>query len=250
MSNASESSVLFNLRELMDLERTRVQSEEEARRAAEAEALARRRADAERREAAREAAERAAREAAEAAERAARDEEERRAMARREHELRLAAELEAKVRAEEVARKFEHERTLLEIDARSRRRVSPWLLAGLAALLIGSGVGVYFGVVVPAEAERDRLAARMHDLQARTADIDRVIAQGEANAAEIARLRAERDRIATELAARAVESGQAPTPTHPAVPPRPPRPPRTDPPRETTQSLRDCRGPLGCLRHP
>jgi colicin import membrane protein len=135
-SVANESSVLFNLRQLMELEEARVQSEAEATR--EAELAARERVVAVRAREERAAAE-LVRARAEELRRveleAARIEQEREAAL-----LRVRLEAEARGRAELERLALERERLALERAHVSRQRATPAvLLIALAAAAIGAG---------------------------------------------------------------------------------------------------------------
>jgi hypothetical protein len=142
-SVANESSVLFNLRQLMELEEARVQSEAEAAR--EAELAARERVVAARARAERAAAE-VERARAEELRRveleAARIEQEREAAL-----LRVRLEAEARTRAELEQLALERERIALERAQVSHKRGTPAVLfIALAAAVIGAA-GVYASIV-------------------------------------------------------------------------------------------------------
>ena len=144
MSEQKESSVLFSLKELMNLEEDRIRGEEEQRDNA-------RRAE----EEARMAAERAARDAEESRIRA--EEERRRAEEQRTREeaarleaIRHAEVEKARVEAEQQARlaamsnQQQHERQLAAINQDQSKKKLRNILIGLSAgfIIIGTGVGI------------------------------------------------------------------------------------------------------------
>ena len=159
MSEQKESSVLFNLKELMGLEEDRIQDEEneaaaklaEEKRLAEEAERAKREAE--------EAKLRAEQDAVAAAERAKREEEERIIREREEAALRVRLEEEARARSAEQERLLAHERQLAEVKAKEKKGIPPGLIVGLLVLLIGAGAGVYFGVIKP-NADAAELAVR------------------------------------------------------------------------------------------
>ena len=115
MSESKESSVLFNLKELMNLEEDRVKTEEDERRRREEEERRRREEEIRRRREEEEARLRAEEEARVEAERLAREEEERVLRERREHEVRVQMEMEARARAEESAQAYQGIRSNFEV---------------------------------------------------------------------------------------------------------------------------------------
>ena len=179
MSDQKESSVLFNLKELMNLEEDRIHSEAEAaQKAADAE-RARIAAEAAARKAAEEARIRAEQEAQAAAERAQREEEERVRREAEEGALRVRLEAEAAARAEEQSRLLAHEQKLATIEAEKKKGVHPGIIVGIILLVVGGGVGAYFGFVKPQLDERDRAAQLAseqaeHERQAREAERTRL----------------------------------------------------------------------------
>ena len=217
MPEEKESSVLFNLRELMNIEEDRVREEEEARIRREAEERERIAAEARQREEEAEAQRRAEEEERLTVERLHREEEERILRERQEAELRVRLEEEARAKAEEHQRVLEHEREIAQIHAQ-RRGVHPGLLAAAAVLVIGLGAGAYFGIYRPAverreaaalsakmEAEREAREAEKARQAAKLADEKRAKAEQDAETA-----RAERDRQAA-IAARKRASQPKPT---------------------------------------
>ncbi len=171
MPEASDSSVMFNLNELMQLEHERVAAERAAVREAELEQVrARERAAVE----ARAEREREA-EADRARERA---EQERQATLEAEHEaamLRTRLELEMHERAAQREAMRLHEQALRRVDAEARGAGASRALGVLFVLTLALGAGGYFGLLAPAleqsrAAERD---VRAH-LDAQAADLARM----------------------------------------------------------------------------
>lgn len=207
-----ESSVLFNLQEIMRLERDRVAADEAAARAAQAHATAQREArvreqreQAERERAAREHAEA---ERARVALEAVRAEETERAAAL----LRIRMEAEAQERL--AARQLELARTeqLQALAEDQRRKRASWAMAcALLTLCLASGAA-YAYVLEPAlRTARERSAA----LDQLTAD---AATQTAALARQVEELRAQRQREAARPAPNL-------TPSQTAAPTRPrPRP--------------------------
>lgn len=165
--DAGESSVLFSLREIMDLERARIAGEEAEARAVAAEAE-RRRVEEERRD--REQVERAVR-SADQREQEAQLAEARRQAAHEEALLRIRLEVEAKSRAESERLALEHQRALRRLHLESR---STWIARALAATLAlgASGVGAaYVLAVEPAlRAAHERMRVAQHQADAQTAE--------------------------------------------------------------------------------
>ena len=134
MSEEKESSVLFNLRELMGLEEDRVRSEEEERLKREAAERERIAAEAQARQEEEAARLRAQEEARQAEEKRNREAEELTAREREEAQLRVRLEQEAREKAEAHARMLDHERELATISAQQRKGVHPGFLAAAARL--------------------------------------------------------------------------------------------------------------------
>jgi colicin import membrane protein len=220
MSEQKESSVLFNLKELMSLEEERIQTEqaeaqhrieEESRRKAEEATLrlveeeARRKADEESRL---------------KSERQEREETERRQREREASELRVRLETEAQLRTKEQERQLQHELHLKQLESQQRKGIPP--LAVVAAVLIavaGMAYG-YYGVYKPEQAriaaqvvEKERLAQHQAQERQRIADAlaqkeretDRLVEE-KRRIEETARIRAEQQAIARKAAAATVES--------------------------------------------
>lgn len=202
-----ESSVLFNLSEIMKLERERVTAEEAAVRAAEANARAEREAQL------REQRERAAREQADRERAAA--ERERLALeaARAQENERAAALLRVRLEAEAAQRiadrQLELARTekLIEIAELERKKRGSWLAAAaLVSLCVASGAA-YTYVLEPAlRASVDRSAA-----------LDRLTADAAAQTAALARqmedLRAAQARTDAEQAKPDALTASQPSPS-------------------------------------
>ncbi|HTM45548.1 MAG TPA: hypothetical protein VL137_11370 [Polyangiaceae bacterium] len=181
MSDQKESSVLFSLKELMNIEEDRIKQEQ-----ADLDAKAR---------AEREAKEAADRTAREAEERRIREEEERRRQEesrRREEQMRLEgiqqgeiekarAEAEQRARMEAMAAQQRHEQQLASITQASGNRKLK-----VAVSVIGSVAvigGIVFGVAytqskAASEKEKAVLAAQNAKLQE---DLDRAVKQAEEN---------------------------------------------------------------------
>jgi hypothetical protein len=183
MSEEKESSLLFNLRELMGIQEDRVRGEEEERLQREAAERERIAAEAQQRKEEEAARFRAEEEARQAEERRIRDEEEQAARERDEAQLRVRLEQEAREKAEAHARMLDHERELAAISAQQRKGVHPGLLAAAAVLVLGVGAGSYFGFYKPAVERREAAAleARMDaERAAREAEEARAAAEIEA----------------------------------------------------------------------
>lgn len=178
-----ESSVLFNLKELMNLEEDRIAGEEQARLEAEEAERARIAAEEKARREAEEARIEAERAAAEAAERARIEEEERRVREAEEAQLRVRLEAEAAAKREEQARLLAHEQKMAAIEAEKKKGLHPGIIVGIVFLLLAGGVGAYFGVIAPeleaqqaateaaerrAAAEREAAARQAEELAAQT----------------------------------------------------------------------------------
>ena len=238
MSEQKESSVLFNLKELMGLEEERIQSEEDSRRK-RAEEEAQQRAEQEARARAEvEARARAEEDSRLEAERRARAEEERLTRDREAHALRVRLEAEAKERAAEAERQRQHDLQVKQLEAQRRKGVHPGLLAAVAVLAIGGGAYGYYGVYIPQQnaaaakqAEVERLARETAIEKQRVADeaeqlrieTERKLAaarkeaeeakQASAAAAEKERIRRENDAIAARANAEKSSSSSARKPS-------------------------------------
>lgn len=166
----SESSVLFSLQELMTLEKSRVEEEEQHRRQ-QAEAATQAKLEAERRTRAEQ-------------EQRLREEDEHRRQAelrRRMEEAQIEAaklaEIEKRsleqrhhLQMEAVAQQQAHERQIQQIQAQKRKGAHPALLAGIGVALLGAIVAIVFFVwIKPIGEARDAVAAA----QTRSASIER-----------------------------------------------------------------------------
>jgi colicin import membrane protein len=194
-----QSSVLFSLRELMNLEEERIetekQREEEARaadRRAKMEAELRLRAAEEARIRAEE--ERRQNDAAREREEAARLEAIQRAAIER---TRLETEERARLAQMELAHKHERELMALKSDKQKTGLRRALIGVGVASVVFaGGGLGYYFGVAVPA-AERDRAAIEAEARQLKEAR-DKAEADAKAKEKMIADLTDQRDKAKTE----------------------------------------------------
>lgn len=188
MSEEKESSVLFSLKELMNIEEDRIKGEE-ADKAAQASAAERARAD----------AERAAREAEEArirAEEERRRQEEQRA---REEAARLAAiqvaeverarlEAEQKARLEAMAAQQAHERSLAALHQdKSKKNLRNMLIGGAAFVLVGGSVAGYFAYDSHQKQQATIAAAAQHQqvLEEEKKKLEEQARQGQENIAKL-----------------------------------------------------------------
>lgn len=248
-----ESSLLFSLAELRQIEQDRIASEEAERQAA---AEAERRAAAEAERAARQAAEQRRQRAEQAErERAEREAAERRAEALRLEEAERTARIEAEAQLAEI--RLAREMEVRRIEAASKRPVGLKLLAAsLVAIAVVLGLVLYFKAL-----ENRRKAEELAETRAQIADIQERIdgliadkdrayaamldaktrADEEAAARELARIKAEiKERNA---ALERIRDARRP-------PRRPPRDTATARPPDRTRIIRkDCdpNEPLGCL---
>jgi hypothetical protein len=214
LAGMEDSSVLFNLNEIMKLERERVTAEEAAVRAAAAHAKAEREARArEQREQA--AREHAAREhAAAERERLSREAVRAEENARAAQLLRVRLEAEAQQRLADQQLDLKRTAQLYELAESERKKRSSWLIAGaLVALCVASGAA-YSYVLEPAlRAAGERSAA----LDLLTAD---AAAQTAALARQVEDLRAAQARTAAEQ----LKPTASPTPTQTSSTAKQPRP--------------------------
>ncbi len=230
MAEGRESSVLFSLKSLMDIESDRVQAEERARNAREkAERAAQERQrqlelEAERQRIILEEQRRAR-------EQAARDE-----AAAREAIIREAAITRARIEAQALAqreateREREHEARMAairEVHRRRRDRVL-WIGSnGVLAAILAVGLGVYFGKVGPDTAQREAQLNRLISAEGERADTaERLARQSEEKVSTLetrlartqSELREARDRLARPSAVpptqrrRGSHGGPQPTP--------------------------------------
>jgi len=162
MAEQKESSVLFSLKELMNLEEDRIkQEDEEKKRRAEADARAR--SDAERRARDQEQARLAAEEERRRGDETRKKEEAVRLEAIRHGEIeRARVEAENRARMEALTKQQEHERhiTSLKQDEHKKKLQRNLMLTGISAAVVVFGVlGLYFGKIRP-EAEAREAAQR------------------------------------------------------------------------------------------
>ena len=219
MAEKKESSVLFSLRELRNLEDDRVKSEADAAAAREA-AEKQAKLDAERR----------AREEEEAKLRAeqerVRAEQERKDALEREERIRVQeterkAQVEAQMQLEQQRLHLEHQQKLAAAPTKSHKMLYG-IVAGMAVLVIGLGI-FYYRHTQQAARERKRAAAELAALQKTldetTAEADRInreIAsiQGQilnANEADRERLKKELEKKQREAQANAARANDAKT---------------------------------------
>ncbi len=162
MAEQKESSVLFSLKELMNLEEDRIKQEDEDKKR-RAEADMRARADAERRARDQEQARLAAEEERRRTDEQRKREEAIRLDAIRQGEIEKArVEAEQRARMEALAKQQEHERhiTSLKHDEHKKKLQRNLMLAvGGGALVVVGGLGLYFGKIRP-EAEAREAATR------------------------------------------------------------------------------------------
>ena len=155
MAEQKESSVLFSLKELMNLEEDRIKQEDEDKKR-RAEADARARADAERRARDQEQARLAAEEDRRRGDEQRKKEEAVRLEAIRQGEIeRARVEAENRARMEALSKQQEHERhiTSLKQDEHKKKLQRNLMLAvGGGAIVVFGGLGLYFGKIRP-EAE-------------------------------------------------------------------------------------------------
>lgn len=209
MVETRESSVLFSLNQLMNLEQQRIREEEDAaRRRAELEATVRIEAARRARE------EQQARLHAE--ENRRRDEEaQRREMEARLEAIRMAEIERVRIDAEKKERLAlleqanDHERKLAALTHdKQKKRLKRILVFGGAfmGVLVATASGVYFGHLKP-EAERIHkleladLAARDADLAKLKAEYEQALARSEKAAQDLVQARNEADRIKARKAA-------------------------------------------------
>ncbi len=174
MAEKKESSVLFSLRELREIEEERIQEEHTAKKQAE-EARVRAQQEAERR--AREEEE-GRRRAAEQAERSARE-----AVENREREERLRVE-EAERRARvEAQASIEQQRMHKELEIRAieaQKKKPTWLIAVAGGLVLVVGILGFWAYNRSQEADREKresdakLAALMKDIDTTQAEFNRL----------------------------------------------------------------------------
>jgi hypothetical protein len=174
MAEKKESSVLFSLRELREIEEERIQEEHTAKKQAEENRI-RAQQEAERR--AREEEENRRR-AAEEAERRARE-----AVENREREERLRVE-EAERRARvEAHAQLEHQRMHKELEIRAieaQKKKPTWLIAVAGGLVLVVGILGFWAYNRSQEAEKAqresdaKLAALMKDIDSTQADFNRL----------------------------------------------------------------------------
>lgn len=197
MAEQKENSVLFSLKELMNLEEERIKQEEDDKRRAE-ESEKRRIEDEERRRREEEEAKiRAAEEARRLEERQRQDEEEAKRRAREENELRIRLESERKQRDAEQEKLLEHERKMAELAAQQKKGPSAGVLAAVGLVLVGAIGGGGFLMhrrTQAAQAQAQEVARQAEE----TARVNREAAERQARETE-ERQRTEREALAQRL---------------------------------------------------
>lgn len=237
MAEQKESSVLFSLKELMNLEENRIKEEEEEKeRRARAEAERRAREDAEKR-AAEEARLRAEEESRRAEEQRKREEAMRLEAIRMGEIEKAKAEAEHQARLQQLAAQQAHEQQLAALHSdQGKKRLK--LIVGVvsAVLVIGIGVGVTFAMKSAeerkraeaahlaeqqrVEAEQKRLMAVLQDAQKKQEELEGALANAKDEAtraaleAQLAQAKAD-----TEKKAQATGGHYSP-PSHAASPPK------------------------------
>lgn len=198
MAEKKESSVLFSLRELREIEEERIQEEHTAKKRAEEDRI-RAQQEAERR--AREEEE-GRRRAAEQAERAARE-----AVENREREERLRVE-EAERRARvEAQANLEQQRMHKELEIRAieaQKSKPTWLIAVAGGLVLVVGILGYWAYNRSQEADRDKaeseakLAAIMKDVETTQAEFNRLSKETEEKYQKLLSAKTEEEKAAAQ----------------------------------------------------
>jgi colicin import membrane protein len=215
MQKDEDSSVLFNLRELMSLEEDRVQQEHDRKRQAEEAARRAREAEEQRKRDEEAARLRAEQEARLAQERREREEVERAQREKDEREMRLRFEAEQQARLRETETMLQHQRELEALRIKETKpAIKPVWVVGVVALLAAVTGGLYFGVYVPRQAALEEQARRAHALAEQQAEekrkLEAIAEQERARAAEAEK----KAKLAAEEAARkkpATASGDSST---------------------------------------
>lgn len=168
MSEDEESSVLFSLKELMSIEEDRIKSEDDEKEAAEA-AAEQARIQAEQQARAEEAARIQAEEERRMQEEARAREEAARVQAIHQAEMAKAqAEAEQQARMQQMAAQQEHERKLARLDQDvTKKRLRNGVMALVAVLIIGGGVGGFMWYSNLQEQQRQLVAAQLKAEKAR-----------------------------------------------------------------------------------
>jgi hypothetical protein len=200
-STTCESSVVVNLRQLMELEQERQAAERAARAQAERERGARERAEAER-------VQQLAAAEAERVEQLAAAEAERIRNAREAALLRVRLDAERAERARREPRAELHARELAELVASSRRRQTRVVVCAFAALSL-------CGALVLGEVRRVQQRASDADTRQRVA-----LALASARAREVAELHTQIERIAAHSASGSQARQPPPKPASPTREPR------------------------------
>jgi colicin import membrane protein len=215
MAEQKESSVLFSLKELMNLEEDRIKQEaDEKKRRADSEVQSR--LDAERRAREQEQARLLAEEDRRRNDELRKREEAARLEAIRHAEIEKArVEAEQRARMEAMTQQQEHERQLsaLKHDEHKKKLQRNLMLTGAGAfLVIGLGVGWYLGIKKPAD-ERERAALAAAQLQ-RDEEVKRLTKQLEDQQTKVGELMqqlasAQDDKTRAELKQKLAEAQRA-----------------------------------------
>ncbi len=160
MAEQKESSVLFNLGELMKLEESRVQEEVAKKDAAEMAVRSAREAEEKRVRDELTSKQKMEDDARLAVERSKRDEEDRRVRDKAEGELRVKLEADARARQTEQERLLAHEAEMKRIESQGKKGMSPLALGGIGAVALGGVAALWFFVAQP-QIEAHRTQARV-----------------------------------------------------------------------------------------
>ena len=167
MSDENEASVLFNLKELMNPEEERIESEDEVERQRMDDEERQRKEGEERLRAEEEARRQAEEDVVAAAAQAKRDEEERILQDREGAALRVKLDAEAAERAETNTKQLAHDMKLKELESKRRKGTHPAVLAAIVLLALGGGGYGWFGFYVPAQ---EAAAAEVREAEMKIAE--------------------------------------------------------------------------------
>ena len=171
MAEQKESSVLFSLKELMNLEEDRIKQEEDDRKRKEEEAL-RAKLDGERK--AREAEEtrlRAAEEERRVQEQRSREEQARIDAIRQGEVEKARLDAENAARMEAIRHQQEHERQLVHMKETSGKKKLTFMIAGLAVLFVAGAIGGGIAIKNSMD-DADRVRAEKVALEAKLTELD------------------------------------------------------------------------------
>jgi len=176
MAEQKESSVLFSLKELMNLEEDRIRQEEDQKRRTEEEA-ARVRADAERRVREEEEARlRAVEEKRRTEEQRTREESARVEAIRHAEVEKARLDAENQARLQQMSRQQEHERQLAVVNQDKSKKTLVLISSSIGVLLIAGIVG---GAVLYSNAQKHEreLQAQLQDLQSKQEENNRKMSE-------------------------------------------------------------------------